>query len=133
MDITALKEELASVHPGTGAYDADDAVAAAQLNAVNRTRPKSTMTGSEVLNQVVLSEWVNLSDAEKALAWDVVHLGELNPFGMEAHLLITVFGAGSETIAALAAARQETVSRAVEVGLGRVRVGHVQEARNYGE
>ena len=36
MDLVALAEELTAGHPDTGAYDADDATAAGQLNAVNR-------------------------------------------------------------------------------------------------
>ncbi len=34
--MSILSDELAAGHPDTGAYDADDAIAAAQLNALNR-------------------------------------------------------------------------------------------------
>ena len=71
MDLQALAAELTAGHPDTGAYDADDAIAATQINVVNRTTPKGTLTGSEVNH----------------------------------------------------------VSRAVELGLGNVRVGDVQRAR----
>jgi len=37
MDYNALKSELDAGHPDTGAYDADDALAAGELNAENRT------------------------------------------------------------------------------------------------
>jgi len=37
MDYEALKTELDAGHPVTGAYDADDALAAGELNAVNVT------------------------------------------------------------------------------------------------
>jgi len=36
MDLAALATELASGHPDTGAYNADDALAAGELNALNR-------------------------------------------------------------------------------------------------
>ena len=36
MDLAALAAELTGGHPDTGAYDADDATAAGELNAVNR-------------------------------------------------------------------------------------------------
>jgi hypothetical protein len=67
MDIAALKAELLANHPVAGPYDADNAVAADQLNAVNRTR--------------------NTKTAEyKWPVWDILHLGELNPFGVKADL-----------------------------------------------
>lgn len=40
-----------------------------------------------------------------------------------------LFGGASQTVAALASARQEPVSRATELGLERVEPGHVMEAR----
>lgn len=129
MDIDALKAELLTGHPDTGAYDADDAVAAGQLNAVNRTRNKPSLTGSEVLNAVDKTEFNALVAASKQLVWDILHLGELNPFGVEADLMTDMFGGGSTTIAALVVLRVEDVSRAVEIGLGVVKVGHVQMAR----
>ena len=49
MDIVALAAELTAGHPVTGAYNADDALAAGELNAVNRTRSRDTVTGSEIL------------------------------------------------------------------------------------
>ena len=36
MDLAALAAELTAGHPDTGAYDADNALAAAEINAVNR-------------------------------------------------------------------------------------------------
>lgn len=129
MDIDALKTELLAGHPGTGAYDADDAVAATQLNAVNRTRNKPTMTGSEVMNAIVKAEFTALSAADKQMVWDIVHLGEINPFGIEADLFVDIFGGGSATITDLQTARKYDVSRGVELGLGQVKTGHVETAR----
>ncbi len=129
MDIAALAAEIASGHPGTGAYDADDETAAAQLNAVNRTMNKATMTGSEVFNSVNAGQWSGLTDADKQIVWDIVHLGTINPFGVEQTMMVGVFGAGSATITALAAARVTSVSRAVEIDLGLVKIGHVSQAR----
>ncbi|HUT92498.1 MAG TPA: hypothetical protein VMY37_23595 [Thermoguttaceae bacterium] len=129
MNIAALKAELLAGHPGTGAYDDDAAVAAGQLNAVNRTRNRASMTGSEIINAVVPSEWNALTDAERQTVWNILHLGDVNPFGVEATLLTSTFGAGSATITALAAARKDDVSRADELGLGTVYPGHVENAR----
>lgn len=129
MDIDALKAELLAGHPDTGAYDADDAVAAGELNAVNRTVNKASMTGSEIINALDKTEYLALSDADKDKVWQVCHLGTVNPFGVEADLFIDIFGTPSDSITALQAARVDAVSRAVELGLGLVRAGHVEEAR----
>lgn len=129
MDIDALKAELLAGHPDTGPYDADDAVAAGQLNAKNRTRNKASLTGSQVLNAINKGEFNALGAANKQLVWDILHLGELNPFGREADLMTDIFGGGSATIAGLAVLRLEEISRGVELRLGVVKVGHVQMAR----
>lgn len=137
MDIAALKAELAAGHPGgvsgtpvPAAYSTDAETAAAQLNAVNRQRPRATMTGSEVFNAIALPEWDGLDVVEQRQIWDVVHMHAINPYGREADIFRGVFtDAESPTIAALQAARQEPVSRATEIDLGHVRPGNVTEAR----
>lgn len=129
VDIEALAAELLAGHPVTGVYDADAQLAADQLNALNRTRNRTSMTGSEVLNAVVKSEYVALTDANKDRMWQVLHLGDLDPFGVEADLLIDIFGGGSGTITALASARKVDISRADELGFRTVRSGEVIEAR----
>jgi len=106
MNISDLAEELAAGHPDTGAYNADAATAAGELNAVNRTRNRTSMTASEVYNAVDAAEYVALDADEKQEIWDILHLGEINPFGMEATRFTALFGGGSDTITALAAARQ---------------------------
>jgi hypothetical protein len=129
MDLAALKAELTSGHPDTGPYDADDSIAAGQLNAKNRTRNKESLTGSEVMNAIDQAAWDGLQDPGRQKVWNIVHMGTVNPFGREAALLIDVFGAGSATIVALALARVTSISRAVEVDLGVVRAGDIQRAR----
>ena len=129
MDIDALRTELVAGHPDTGAYNVDAEIAAGELNAVNRTTNKTSMSGSEIINAVDKAEFIALTNAAEAQFWNVVHLGDLNPFGIEADLLIDIFGGGSTTIIALQALRKNSVSRAVEIGLGGVRVGHELEAR----
>ncbi len=135
MDIAALKVELDVGHPGPTsnpgvvAYNADDVIAADQINEVNRTRNRTSMTGDEILNQVDATDWAGLTAVNKQLVWDVVHLGEVDPFGVAETLLTDAFGGGSTTIIALAAARIDDVSRAVELGLGFTGEGHVAQAR----
>lgn len=129
MDIDVLKAELLAGHPVTGDYDADDAIAATQLNAVNCTRNKTSLTGSQVLNAIDKTEFKTKSAEQQQEVWDILHLVELNPFGVEAALMADIFTGDSPTITALQALRVEAVSRAVEIGLGRVGVGNVAQAR----
>ena len=124
-----LKAELLAGHPVTGLYSADDALAAAQINVVNRTLPRATMTASEVFNAIDKTEFNALSVTNKQLVWDILHLGDVNPFGLEAAIFIDIFGGGSTTITTLAGLRVTNVSRADELGLGRIGPGLVTEAR----
>ena len=129
MDYAILKAELLEGHPDTGAYEADDAIAAEQLNTVNRSRDKTSMTGSEILNAIDKAEYLALSEADKDRTWKLLHLGTLNPFGVEAELIANIFGGGSATVAALKAACKEDISRANERGFGTIYEGHIQQAR----
>ncbi len=125
-----LKSELLAGHPDTGAYSADDAIAANEINAVNRTQNKASMSGSEVANAIDIGEFNALSAGDEQLIWNVIHIGDIDPFGVEATIFTNVFGGGSVTITALAADRKTPVSRAQELNLGRVGTGLVTEARN---
>lgn len=129
MNLSVLSDELTSDPLTRGYSGMTDEAAAADLNISYRSRNRTSMTGSEVLNAVDTTEWVGLTDAQRQTVWDVVHLGDINPFGVEQTLMINVFGGGSDTITALASARITLVSRAIELGLGSVRAGDVQRAR----
>jgi hypothetical protein len=127
--IDKLKAEL-TVDPLTRGYAGMGIeAAAADLNTVYRERNVATLTASQALNAIVKTEFLALTDANRELVWNVLHIGDINPHGVEADLFTEAFGAGSETITALALIRVETVSRAVELGLGRVRAGDVERAR----
>lgn len=128
-NLVALRTEIDSDPLARGYVGMTDAEVAESLNTANRSRNRSSMTGSEILNEIDATEWASRTDAQRQTVWDICHLGTINPFGIEATLMIGVFGGGSATIAALAAARTETVTRAQELGLGVVREGTVQQAR----
>jgi len=129
MDYIALKNELLAGHPGTGAYNIDAQLAADQLNALNRTQNRDSMTGSEVLNEIDKTEFDAKTADQKQTVWDIVHLGTLNPFGVEAEMLIDVFGVGSTTIIALIVARKTSISRATELGFTLITLHNVVHAR----
>ena len=128
-DIAKLRAELTADPLGRGYAGMTDVAVAADLNTVYCERNKSLLTATEVLNAIVLAEFNALTDAVQRRIWDVIHIGEINPFGVEEKLFIAAFGAGSVTIANLAEIRKEAVSRAVELGIGFVYPGHVQNAR----
>ena len=129
MDYVALAAELTAGHPDTGPYDADDGIAAEQLNTLNRTRNRGTMSATEVLNAADAAELSALSDTALQIFMGLLGMGSLDPFGREAIIVSRLFGSGSVTVSTLATARVEEVSRAEELGLGVMKAGYVQQAR----
>jgi hypothetical protein len=127
--MASLKDELI-LDPLLIGYDGmSDAEVVVSLDGLTRSRNRDSMTGSELLNNVDHGEWNALSADQQRLVWDIVHMGTIDPFGVEETLLKGVFGIPSVTITALALARVEAISRATELGLGHVREGDVQRAR----
>lgn len=129
MNIAALKAELASGHPLTGTYNSDDALAADELNAVNRTRDRTSMTGRQVAAKIVNSAYDALSAEKKIQILSLIASDDIDPFGFAANVVQDIFGSGSATVLALIGARVESISRAVERKLGTIKHGHVQMAR----
>lgn len=129
-DLTALKAEIDTdpLIRGYAAMD-DGQVADSLMNTIDRERNRASMTASEVLNAVVVSDLDAVTAAQQVKFWNLMGIGELNPFGVEVTILTNIFGSGSATIAALAILRKESVSRAVELGLGSVNVKDVTRAR----
>ena len=85
--------------------------------------------GIDEIFSIDSSEYVALDASQKEEVWNILHLGEINPFGFEATRFTAIFGGGSVTISSLASLRITAVSRAGELGLGFVFAGHVQNAR----
>lgn len=130
MDYVALKAELDAGHPDTGAYNVDNATAAAELNAVNRTRPRPSMNGDEVFAATDNGEFVGLTDHKQQLWISFTSKDIINAYDQtNIDFLDYIFGAGSTTKTTLAGLRTEPASRAVEIGLGLVRVGDIEIAR----
>lgn len=129
MNYDALKTELTEDPLALGYSGMTDQEVADSLNAVNRQRNRTSMTGSEVINAVDPTQWAGLADAQRQTVWNVVHLGTVDPFGVEATLLTDVFGAESATITALAAMRKQSISRATELGYPVLRPYDIQRAR----
>jgi len=129
-DIAKLKTLLASDHPVSGAWDADDALAAAQGNVVDMTRVRPSLSGDAVFAATDETEFGNLS-AHKQIIWlALCGRDSIDPSGASNVALVNwVFGAASATLTALAAARTEAVSLFTKEGLGTVAPGHIENAR----
>lgn len=130
MDYNKLKAELTTGHPDTGAYDADAAVAAGQLNAVNRTRAIESVSGQAIFEAVDGTDFAGLSDADRTLLYAIIGMGTILVNGVNTKAaLLAMFGPGTDTRANLAALQTEAISRAAELGLDTVYEGTVQQAR----
>lgn len=129
MNYAALKAEIDSDPLPRGYSGMTDLQTAADLMTAYRSRDRKRMSGSEIAKSVIASEWTGLSDVEQQKVLALMGVESLDPFGFAKDVLVNSFGAGSGTITALAIARVETVTRANELGLGRVAEGDVQNAR----
>ena len=128
MNIAIFKTETIGDPLGRGYSSMTDEQVMKDGQEVYRTRNKTSLTGSEILNAIDKTEFSALSIEDKQMIWNIIHLGTINPFGIEAALFQDIFGA-SVTITALLVLRVENISRWEELGIRGVRIGHVGEAR----
>ena len=134
MDYVILHDEL-TADPLTRGYSTmSDAQAAADLNTVYRTRAVERLDQADVYNAVVVSEFTALSADARREVWDIVQVGGasglwVRPGDTARARFITLFGAESTTIQALAALLTQDITRAQELGLSTVKPGHVTKAR----
>jgi hypothetical protein len=127
-----LQAELIAGHPISGAYNVDDQIAADQINALDVTRTRANMTGAEILETADPTEYAALTADKKAQFLSFTSGNEtINPEagGIAQQIIVDIFGGGSATVTALSALRQETISRADELGFGAVVIGDIQNAR----
>ena len=130
MDYVKLKAKLLEGHPVTGAFDAVAAVAAAQFNVVNRTRIRESMSGDEAFQQTDKVGFAGLTEEKKQLWLAFCGRDQINPSeGANIDFVKWVFGDTSKTVINLNAARTEQISWAVELGLGTIAPGDVENAR----
>ena len=129
MDIEKIKNEIAVDPLVRGYAGMANAQVLADGQTKYRTRNKTTLTGSEVLNAIDKAEFTAKTADQKQMIWDLVHLGEINPFGIEADLFIDIFGGGSVTITSLVELRVESISRWEELGLSGIKEGHIERAK----
>lgn len=131
MNLVTLKAELTADPLGRGYAGMSIEAAAASLNTIDRSRQKSRLSGAEIWEAVVLSEYSARTAEQKSLLNAMIASPSL-PIGPATNTraaLLAIFGAGTQTRANLIAAASETVSRATELGLPEVTPGDVQRAR----
>ena len=101
-----------------------------ELNALDKQRNKTTMTGSEIWTATDAGDYVALADIQKGSWLSVCGIEKHDPFGVSDQFVISVFGGGSSTVATLAALRVELSSTAIINGFGNVGQGDIEDARN---
>lgn len=131
MDYIALKAELDAGHPDTGAYNIDDTLAAGELNAVNRTRPRGSMNGDEIFAATDNAEFVALTDHKQQLWVSFTSKDIINAYdATNVDFLDYIFGPASATKTVLAGLRVEDIARWQETNIGESpNAGHVTHAR----
>jgi hypothetical protein len=132
MNYVVLNEELTTDPLGRTYAPMSDLEAAVDLNTVYRTRNVTSMSATEIFQNVDTAEYNALTTDARNECWGLLGMGTLNPWGQEAQVFVEIFGIGSDTIVALQAARVEDISRGVELGLGQVHEGDVLKARAVG-
>ena len=130
MNYETLSNEITNDPLTRGYSGMSDQELADSLNTEDRERNKASLTGSEVMNAIDKAEFQALPAADEATVWNILHLGTINPFGIEKDIMVDLFGGASDTIANLALLRVEAISRASEIGLGVVKYGDVVQARS---
>ena len=98
------------------------------LNAL--TRPIQFLSGSAIFNATDDTEYDTLTDAQKS-SWDALCSIDVidTSNGIAKARERELFGPGTTTRSNLQSLRVNKQSRAQELGISRVREGHVQEAR----
>ena len=130
MDIEILKTELSEDPLSRGYASMSDAETADDLNTVYRTKARDYVSGWEIFNVTDDAEYAALSDSQKA-SWDALCSIEKidTANGVAKAREAELFGAGTNTRSNLISLKNTDVSRATELDLGIIKVGHVEEAR----
>jgi len=123
-------ELVTSTHPTTDPYSGDDVLAQGELNALNVTRIRANMTGSEIWKVTDHTEFELLTDIQRDewLAFCAIDDQDPEAGGLAQDFVVGIFGSGA-TLTALAAAREELISQGMVLGVGNVSLGDVQNAR----
>lgn len=127
----AASPPIAYSAPNAG-VEADAVADLALMSAVDRTVDVPTLSGSQLFEAIDDTEWQTLTADQKSDVQFVVSLGDtiqISP-GTKARAMIARALSGQvNSLANLGVLGSKTVSRAEEIGLGRVTIGDIQSAR----
>jgi hypothetical protein len=130
--ITILKTEITTDPLARGYSGMTNQQVADSLNTVNRPIQRTTLTGAEIYEQTDITEFQGKTAAQQIYVRDIWGLGGNIAVGAGSKartVMITVFGAGSVTIANLLAILTTNISRATEIGATFVFAHDVANAR----
>ena len=131
--MTDLKTEITDDPESRGYAAMTDQQVADDLNTAYRSRPRESMSGDEVFISVASrADWDALTDTQRTQFLAFCGRETMDPFaGANVELVKSIFGDASATIANLAAARVEAITRAQELPGVRspVTQQHVKAAR----
>ena len=127
---TALIAELRDDPAGIGYTAMTDQEALDALKAATVQRIRSSMSGHELFVNTVAAEFAVLTE-HKQILWISFCSGDSVDPGnaVTVDFVKWIFGAGSQTVAALAEARKEQIPRVVHLGIAEVQIGNVTSAR----
>lgn len=132
MNYAALKAELLDDPLSRGYAGMSDEAAAVDLNTAYQTRTKDSLTGDEVFQATDAGEFNSATEHKQQLWMAFCARDTIDPRNTAAAniaLLDHVFGADSTTKTNLLVLRIEDITRAADLWLGTVKVGHVEIAR----
>lgn len=103
-----------------------------KINSIetNRTRIRASMSGSEMFKATVAGDFSSLPDGKKQewLSYCGIDTHDPESGGVAEQFVKYIFGNPSNTVSALATARQETISRRAEIELPQISSADVLEA-----
>lgn len=124
-----LKDELDTDPLSRGYSGMTDEQVSASLNTADRTRSVASVPSTDIYDALDPAEYAAASASEKSMLSDIFSLPDVRMQGNTFTVLLSVFRDGSTSRDNLEALASLSTSRAVELSLGRVKVGHVQEVR----
>lgn len=118
-----IRDELDSNIPLYGAMT--NAQVAAELNAVDKVQNRSQISGAELFGYTDETEYAALTDAQKTQWLALCAIDNVTTGAVP--LVKSLFPQGTTTWANIV--KTETVSRASQIGAGKVKEGYVAVAR----
>jgi hypothetical protein len=123
----------AELDGNTGLYGAlSDAQAADELNTVDKSENRASMSGSEIWENTDSTQFndVGISDTKRAQWLALCGIASIDPFGPAVAVATEIFvGVAGNTLSNLSTARTDTVSRAGQLGLSNVQPEDIRIAR----